>query len=77
MEDEGKEYEGTRRGMSGRGGAGARGYLVSRREEAVDVGDLMVAGVSVGVWSEDGCSLSFEIEEPVLRFLRCFCASPL
>lgn len=38
-------YEGNRRGIKGRGGAGVRGYLVSKREEvAPAVGDLRDAG---------------------------------
>ena len=37
-------YDGWRRGISGLGGAGARGYFVIEREAAGDVGDLRVAG---------------------------------
>jgi hypothetical protein len=40
----GRVYEGCRRGIKGRGGAGARGYFVMRSEAAGDVGDLRVAG---------------------------------
>ena len=51
-----REYEGWRRGTRGRGGAGARGYLVIRREDAGDVGDLMVAAVTGGWFSGLGVS---------------------
>lgn len=47
-EDVWAEYDGCRLGMRGRGGVGARGYLVSFRDEAGDVGDFMFATVSVG-----------------------------
>lgn len=46
--DVGAEYEGCRRGMRGLGGAGARGYLVNFRDDAGDVGDLILATVSAG-----------------------------
>lgn len=37
-------YEGWRRGMSGLGGAGARGYFVIDKDAAGDVGDFNAAG---------------------------------
>ena len=40
----GRVYDGWRRGISGLGGAGARGYFVSKREAAGEVGDLRAAG---------------------------------
>ena len=44
------EYEGWRRGMRGRGGAGARGYLVRRRDAAGEVGDLRAAAAADVCW---------------------------
>ena len=41
------EYEGCRRGISGLGGAGARGYLVRPRDDAGEVGDLRFAAVTI------------------------------
>ena len=44
------EYEGWRRGIRGLGGAGARGYLVRRRDAAGEVGDLRAAAVAEVCW---------------------------
>ena len=52
-----REKEGCRRGINGRGGAGARGYLVRRRALVGPVGDFMVATVRGGsVLSPAACS---------------------
>ena len=40
----GMVYDGWRRGMSGLGGAGIRGYLVISSDAAGEVGDFRVAG---------------------------------
>jgi hypothetical protein len=40
------EYEGWRRGIRGRGGAGAWGYLWILRDCEADIGDLMVSSVN-------------------------------
>lgn len=60
------EYEGCLRGTRGRGGAGARGYLVIRSDEAGEVGDLIVAAVSGGRRSE------VDVSAPLLELFENF-----
>lgn len=60
------EYEGCLRGTKGRGGAGARGYLVSRSDEAGEVGDLIVAAVS-GRWRSE-----VDTSAPLLELFASF-----
>lgn len=62
------EYDGWRRGTSGRGGAGDRGYFVNLRDDAGDVGDLMVATVSGGWFPDSDTSALLAVE--LFDFLR-------
>lgn len=70
FEASGKVYDGCRRGISGLGGAGARGYLVIEREEAGEVGDFRASGEM----PPDGKSpdtLPWDAVDCALRCFRC------
>lgn len=66
----GKVYEGCRRGIRGRGGAGARGYFVIRRDDAGDVGDLSVAGDISAIAPEPLLCVLVELDFLCFRCLK-------